>query len=121
MRLLVLSLLCATSLQAQRPPAPAIAVTGVTVVDVATGALVRNQTVIVTGERITTVGPAGTTRAPAGARTLNGTGNYLIPGLWDMHVHLSYSTASALPVLLANGVTTVRDLGSDLSDIDTWR
>src|SRR5437867_1973945 len=42
-------------------------------------------------------------------------------GLWDMHVHLSYCTESALPAFLANGVTDVRDLGSDLAEIDRWR
>ena len=38
-----------------------------------------------------------------------------------MHVHLSWTTASALPLLVANGVTCVRDLGSDLAQIDAWR
>ena len=38
-----------------------------------------------------------------------------------MHVHLSYARASALPALVANGVTSVRDLGSDLGEIDRWR
>ena len=38
-----------------------------------------------------------------------------------MHVHLSYARSSALPALVANGVTAVRDMGSDLSEIDRWR
>ena len=58
---------------------------------------------------------------PGGTQELDGRGKFLIPGLWDMHVHLSWTTASALPVLLANGVTGVRDVGSDLGEIDGWR
>ncbi|HLJ75658.1 MAG TPA: amidohydrolase family protein, partial [Thermoanaerobaculia bacterium] len=58
---------------------------------------------------------------PADAEVIDGRGKFLIPGLWDMHVHLSWSTSSALPVLIANGVTTVRDMGSTLTEIDGWR
>jgi hypothetical protein len=44
-----------------------------------------------------------------------------MPGLWDMHVHLSWTKASALPALVANGVTGVRDMGGLLREIDEWR
>jgi len=52
---------------------------------------------------------------------LDGSGKFLIPGLWDMSVHLSWTTDSALPLLIANGVTDVRDLGGNLEQIDDWR
>ena len=52
-------------------------------------------------------------RESTGAEIVNGRGKFLMPGLWDMHVHLSYARASALPLLVANGVTGVRDMGSD--------
>ena len=58
---------------------------------------------------------------PAGVTVVDGRGKYLIPGLWDMHVHLSWTTSSALPLLVANGVTSVRDLGSSLPQLDAWR
>ena len=74
-------------------------------------------TVVVRDGRIAEIGNA----VPADAQIVDGRGKFLIPGLWDMHVHLSWVTSSALPVLIANGVTTVRDMGSDLARIDGWR
>jgi imidazolonepropionase-like amidohydrolase len=59
--------------------------------------------------------------APAGTRIVDGTGKYLIPGLWDMHVHLSMAGREALPVLLAHGVTAVRDMGGNGRTVLAWR
>jgi len=98
-----------------------IALTHVTVIDMIGEQPLTDTTVVITGERISAVGKSGTVAIPAGARVIDATGKYLIPGLWDMHVHLSYARASALPVLVANGVTGVRDMGSDLGEIDAWR
>jgi imidazolonepropionase-like amidohydrolase len=50
--------------------------------------------------------------APAGATIVDGTGRFLVPGLWDMHVHLDGKDAEWLPLLVAHGVTSVRDLGT---------
>jgi imidazolonepropionase-like amidohydrolase len=61
------------------------------------------------------------------AATVNGKGLYLIPGLWDMHVHLDFgdwfpgSRGIVLPMLIANGVTGVRDMGSELAEVQNWR
>lgn len=104
---------------AQSPPA--LVVSGVTVVDVAAGRVGTDMRVVVEADRIVRVGKTADTRVPAGAQVVDGRGQFLIPGLWDMHVHLSYARASALPVLVANGVTSVRDLGSSLSELDVWR
>lgn len=60
-------------------------------------------------------------RRPDGVRAIDGTGRVLIPGLWDMHVHLSKIGEGALPLLVANGVTGVRDMGSDLAEAARWR
>jgi imidazolonepropionase-like amidohydrolase len=117
--LLIASLLSCASLAAQLPPT--VAITNVTVVDVAGGRLLPNRTVLLGGDVIDAVGEAGETRVPAGARIVDGGGGFLIPGLWDMHTHLSYARPSALPVLVANGVTYVRDLGSVLAEVDVWR
>ena len=51
---------------------------------------------------------------------VDGTGKFLIPGLWDMHVHLWESTPM-FPLYLANGVTGVRDMGSDFTRTNRWR
>jgi hypothetical protein len=83
-----------------------IAIRAVNVVDVAAGRVLAGQTVLVTGDRIIGV---GTTAIPAGAQIIEGRGQYLIPGLWDMHVHGS-SLASFMPLYIANGVTGIRDM-----------
>lgn len=93
----------------------------VTVID-ATGAPARpDMMVVVSGERIVALGKTGKVRIPRDAQIIDATGKFLIPGLWDMHVHLSYYGEAALPLLIANGVMGVRDMGGDLTQIDTWR
>ncbi|HET9228863.1 MAG TPA: amidohydrolase family protein [Thermoanaerobaculia bacterium] len=56
-----------------------------------------------------------------GARVVEGRGRFLIPGLWDVHVHVSFGAETDLGVLVANGVTAVRDMGGDLEVLDAWR
>jgi len=113
--LLILSV--ATAAYAAPPPKP-IAITHVTVIDVINGAPLRDVTVTIRDGKIISVGHDA---APAGATIVDGRGKFLIPGLWDMHVHLSWTTGSALPILIANGVTSVRDLGSHFTEIENWR
>jgi len=76
------------------------------------------MTVVIRGESIVALGPAGKTAIPASAKIVDGRGGFLMPGLWNMHVHGgSYDAArKALPVLLAHGVTGVRDMGMPLDD-----
>jgi imidazolonepropionase-like amidohydrolase len=96
-----------------------IAITHVAVVNTVTGTLQRDATVVIDGTRIVSVGR--TAKPPAGSSIVDGRGKFLIPGLWDMHAHLSWTTASALPLLIATGVTGVRDLGGRLAELDGWR
>ena len=98
-----------------------LVLTHVTVIDVtarnSARALKANQTVIITGESITAVGETGKLRIPEGAQVIDTTGKFLIPGLWDMHVHNFLGgrrAVSSLKLFLANGVTGVRDMGGDL-------
>ena len=87
------------------------AITNVTVIDAVNGVR-TNHTVVYDGDEIVSVGPGG---APADvAETIDGTGKYLIPGLWDFHVHLSFDErlTDDMPALfLSYGVTSVRDTG----------
>ncbi len=111
--LTLLLLLAPTSLFAQQQqssqPTP-LAFTHVTIIDVAvrdsTRALKPNQTVVVTGDRITDVG--GTVRIPDGTQVIDASGKYLIPGLWDMHTHQAWRFRA---LYLANGITGFRDMG----------
>src|SRR5262245_6380267 len=83
-----------------------LAFTHATVMD-ATGAPAQSDvTVIVTDDRITAVGRSAELRPPTNAVTVDATGKFLIPGLWDMHVH--WYGKEYLPLFIANGVTGVR-------------
>jgi imidazolonepropionase-like amidohydrolase len=76
---------------------------------------------MIAGGHITSVGPSDRVSIPAGAHVVDGSGKFLIPGLWDMHGHLTDATEDAFPLLIMNGVTGVRDMGGDLAQIDRWR
>lgn len=98
-----------------------LALADVTVID-GTGAPPRpHRTVLVSDSRIVAIHDARTWRPPEQTRVIHSRGRYLIPGLWDMHVHLSMGEASLLPVFLAQGVTAVRDLGGDFSAVRAWQ
>ena len=107
---LVTVLAAATMTAAQSAGPPVIAITHVSIVDVEHGRLLPDRTVLVRGDRIETVVAASRAVVPLGARVVNGSGKFLIPGLWDMHVHLN---ERALPILLRYGITGVRDMGGD--------
>ncbi len=96
-------------------PEDAIAITNVTLVDVVSGALQTATTVVTKAGEIADVGRA--ISVPRGAVRVDGTGKFLIPGLWDMHSHNQASGAESLELYLANGVVGTRDMGSDLEFI----
>jgi len=100
-----------------------IAFVGVSVVDVARGRVEADQTVLVEGDRIVRVGRRGQVQLPAGARTIEGRGRFLIPGLWDMHVHAVWPGLQQLflPLLVANGITGIRDMWSRIEWLDSAR
>lgn len=105
-----------------------VVITDVNVVDVRTGEIRTDQVVVIDKNRIVAVGPRKQTRYPRNAPTiLNARGSYLIPGLWDMHVHLVFgdwfprAQEISLPLFVANGITSVRDMGSELETVQAWR
>jgi imidazolonepropionase-like amidohydrolase len=104
-----------------------LVLTDVNVVDIRSGEIHPDQIIIIVKNRITTVGPRKQVRYPRNAPTINGRGAYLIPGLWDMHVHLVFgdwfplAQQISLPLFVANGITGVRDMGSELETVQTWR
>lgn len=117
--------------------APQVALTGtagnvtiddVTIVDVVHGKLFPHMTVVVDGKRIASVAPSRKARPGEShsGTVVDAAGMYLIPGLWDMHVHVAFTNDAAriqstdalmLPLLIANGVTGVRDMGSNLDAV----
>jgi imidazolonepropionase-like amidohydrolase len=101
---------------------PALAFTHVTIIDGASPTPRRDQTVVVRGNRIVSVAPSRSARPPADARVVEGRGKFLIPGLWDMHVHTATIAArEVLPLYVANGVTGVRDMAGDWPTITELR
>jgi hypothetical protein len=90
---------------AQTQPQDTASITHVTVIDVASGKELADQTVVLQGDRIVTVAAFDSTNAPQG-RVIDAHGSFLIPGLWDMHVHIQ--DLEDLPLYIANGVTGVR-------------
>jgi imidazolonepropionase-like amidohydrolase len=118
--LLVLSLSCLLLSACHKPHPAAIAITHATIID-ATGAPPQpNSTILIDNEKIYAVGPDSTLEIPTGAHIIDATGKFLIPGLADMHIHLTGageptgSREFILPLLIANGITTVRDMGGDV-------
>lgn len=113
---------------APAPVAVDLVLRDATVVDVAAGRLVAGQAVVIRGDRIVAVVGAGQLRGYRARQTLSLKGRYLIPGLWDSHVHFGGGEAlidenrRLLPLYLAHGITTVRDCAGDLSEtVLAWR
>ncbi|MBD3617107.1 MAG: amidohydrolase family protein [Gracilimonas sp.] len=126
-------LLLASGLVTAQP----IVFTNVTIIDVEEGVAMPGMSVIVTGERITAVGTLNEIKVSDGATTIDGRGKYLIPGLWDMHIHnvndvykpvpWDFHTPDPegaeqreiyMPIYLAFGVTGTRELSGGLESIE---
>ncbi|MBK7534326.1 MAG: hypothetical protein IPI49_02935 [Myxococcales bacterium] len=103
---------------AEAAPATGLAFTHVGLYDAEKRQVRADATVVVAGDRIVAVG-GPRTKIPRGARVIDGRGKTLLPGFWDMHVHLSDGDGL---LHLAMGVTTVRDLGNDVDVLGPgWR
>jgi len=108
----------AAALALALPASESAAIQHVSVVNVETGRIQKDVTVlladgsIVAIDKNVSVGPA---------KVVDGKGKFLIPGLWDMHVHCCNSGDHFFPLFLANGVTGIRDMGGPLEDLKTCR
>lgn len=117
-------LLCLTGPAVARSVESAdVIIESVTVIDAHYGSR-PDMTVVLRGDKIIEVVPAKEARPFVGARTIDGRGKYLIPGLWDAHVHLTFDpelSSSMFNLLLGMGITSVRDTGGELSKVLAWR
>jgi imidazolonepropionase-like amidohydrolase len=113
---------CLVAARATGAQAPVV-ITNTSIIDVETGAVRPGQTILIEGNRIRAIGDARRFATPAGAVTIDGSGRFVIPGLWDMHVHATGLGIDRLflPVLAANGVTGVRDMFGNLTWYDSAR
>jgi imidazolonepropionase-like amidohydrolase len=103
-----------------------IAFAHVAVVDVRSGEIQPDMTVLLSKNRIRQIGSSKIVHVPKDVRTIDARGKYLIPGLWDMHVHSLWDTSRPplfFPLFLANGVTGVREMGGPMPAADQvrWR
>lgn len=96
-----------------------VALIDATVIDGTGAAATPHTTVLVRDGRIESVGASATMRIPAGTRRVSMTGKTIVPGLWDSHAHLHQ--LEWIPVYLAAGITTVRDMGNELPFIRALR
>jgi hypothetical protein len=99
-----------------------LAIRDVAVIDVARGTVVPHQLVLISGRRIVAVGNAATMAISRGARVLDASGKFVMPGLWDMHSHAVTFGRTSLALYLAQGVTGLRDMGAErFADAKAWR
>jgi imidazolonepropionase-like amidohydrolase len=111
----------------QKPASAPIVITHATVINPGTSSVQANRTAVITGDHITSVSDTANFHLPKNAQVIDGTGQYLIPGLWDMHVHSAFGDwfpggrDIILPLFIANGVTGVRDMGGDVPVLLGWR
>ncbi|HEU5175510.1 MAG TPA: hypothetical protein VFT96_12195, partial [Gemmatimonadaceae bacterium] len=102
--------------------APALAIVNGDLFDSERGTVRRRTTVVVRGERIAAVGPSESTAIPEGATVIDATGKIVMPGMWDMHTHLQLTSQTGTAAFqLASGITTMRDLGSDVDIAVSYR
>jgi imidazolonepropionase-like amidohydrolase len=116
------ALLLILTFASPRVSAQTLTIVNATVVDVSNGMLHPGTTVVVDGKRIASVEPSSARNTPRG-EVVDATGMYVIPGLWDMHTHAYFGWSGdfgdtyVLPLFIANGVTGIRDMGSDLDEV----
>ena len=108
------------SQQLARTPSGAVAFTNVRLYDAIQRRFLPDQTVLVAKDRIAAVGPSRTTKVPPGTEQIDGRGKTLVPGLWDVHMHVNNDFTGLLELSL--GVTSIRDPGnSDAATMDRAR
>lgn len=103
--------------------ADAIAIVGVTCIDPTSASRPTSpdQTIVIADGVIRAVGPTSAITIPVGARRVDGRGKFAIPGLWDAHVHFMNTGVTALPLFVANGVTSVREMGGFIDSTRVWQ
>lgn len=87
------------------------------VVDMKGGEIITPECLVIENSKILHMGG----RVDTGSRSIDSKGKFIVPGLWDMHVHVITSAEYAFPQFLHHGVTGIRDMGSDLTNTVEWK
>ncbi len=93
-------------------------------IDVRSGSVLRDRTILIRERRIAAIGPTADLKVPSDTETVDANDGYVIPGLWDMHVHALWDEHIArafLPLFVASGVVGIRDMGGSLVVRDRMR
>jgi hypothetical protein len=120
LRLLPFVLLLFASLSAAQKHPEVLIITNVNIIDTRQGLTSPNLTVVIKNGRIDSIAKHAMIASSQKTQVVNGTGKYLIPGLWDMHAHSAGGPAAPwnekviLPLYIANGITGIRDMGGNL-------
>lgn len=93
----------------------------VTLIDGTGKVPLTHVSVYVKGNSVQAIQPSAAKPNRTAITVIDGTGKFLIPGLWDMHVHLSDIDEAGIPILVTYGITSVRDMGGDIERIKGWR
>ena len=105
--------------------AQTLTISNARLIDVTNGSVHPNTTVVIRGNRIVSI-THSRRHAPQKGQVMDAKGQYLIPGLWDMHLTVYFDGMAQdgsdliLPLFLANGITGIRDMGSNL-DASCWQ
>jgi len=124
---MLFSILLAAVCFSQAAAPPTTVILHATVINPGTLSVESDRAVVIKGDRIASVSDGAKFQAPKNARVIDATGQYLLPGFWDMHVHSAFGDwfpggrDIILPLFIANGVTGVRDMGGDLPVLVEWR
>lgn len=122
----ILAFASAARAQATLEPTQSV-ITDVTVINPGSDSVQPHSIVVINGNRITFVSRSAAAPLAKNTHVIDGRGQFLIPGLWDMHVHSAFGDwfpggrEIILPLFIANGVTGVRDMGGDISVLFAWR
>lgn len=101
--------------------APDLVLTNVTIVDVQAGVTLGPRSIAIAGDRIVAITETAPATLPETTRVIDAKGQFVMPGLWDAHAHLSYWGEDALDRLVGHGITTIREMGGDPDEIARWR
>ena len=92
----------------------------VTIVDVVRGQLLSHKTVLIEDGIVTAVVPAKKEKTKPDADVVDGHGKFLMPGMWDMHSHITHTDVD-FPVYIANGVLGIRSMGGEQDKVFAWQ
>lgn len=96
-------------------------ITNTNIVNVASGEIDYEMDIIIDGNKIESIAPHNKNLNYKADKIVDGSDKYVIPGLWDMHAHLSMMGEASIPLFVTNGVTGVRDMGGNWSELKNWR